>query len=512
MLGSQLALLIFSSRTVRSGIEFSAAYRTRGAPAVRAPVELTMTHIMMARARGCSLVWALAFVLLGGCTSIASDEGFAFVQRTTQVGLNKEAKWLRTDEDRRSAQQRVTELLAQPLSVDDAVQVALLNNKGLQAAFDDLGVSQAEWAASTRWPNPGFTFSRLKQGDDLEFDRTLSFSLGRLLTWPLVRTAERHRFEQARLQTAQEVVSLAAQVRRAYFNALAAEEGLRYAQQVEVAAEAGAELAQRMVAAGNWSRLQQAREQGFHADAMLNVERAQQTQLATRERLTRLLGLLSAQDSFRLPEHLPDVPSAPSSLPDIEQRAMDQRLDVQAARQDVERMAQNLGLNRAVRFVNVLELGGVNNSFNPGPVQRGYEVRLELPLFDWGEASNAKAQSLYMRAVNRAAQTAIDARSEVREAYAACGSAYEVARHYRDVVLPLRKRIAEEKQLRYNGMLIDVFELLADARSQIESVNAYILAVRDFWLARSDLDMALVGRPVTRSASASSMAGAETQP
>ena len=128
-------------------------------------------------------------------------------------------------------------------------------------------------------------------------------------------------------------------------------------------------------------------------------------------------------------------------------------------------------------------------------MRRGWEIGVELPLFDWGDARIARAQGVYMQSVHRAAETAINARSEVREAYTGYRSAYDIARHHRDEIVPLRQRIAEENLLRYNGMLIGVFELLADARAQIASVNNTIEALRDFWIARSDLDMALIGKP-----------------
>ena len=128
-------------------------------------------------------------------------------------------------------------------------------------------------------------------------------------------------------------------------------------------------------------------------------------------------------------------------------------------------------------------------------MRRGYEITLELPLFDWGTARVAKAEALYMQAVDRAAETAINARSEVRESYQGYRITYDIARHYRDEVVPLRKRIADENLLRYNGMLIGVFDLLSDARSQISGVNSYIEALRDFWLAESDLQMVMIGKP-----------------
>ena len=174
---------------------------------------------------------------------------------------------------------------------------------------------------------------------------------------------------------------------------------------------------------------------------------------------------------------------------------MAQRLDVQGAKLAAEQTAKNLGLTKTTRFINVLELGVVRNSSNEAPTQRGWEIGVELPLFDWGGARVARAEAVYMQAVDRAAETAINARSEVREAYGAYRSAYDIARHQRDELVPLRKLIAEENVLRYNGMLIGVFELLADARLQIASVNGYIESLRDFWIAQADLEMALIGKP-----------------
>jgi outer membrane protein TolC len=121
------------------------------------------------------------------------------------------------------------------------------------------------------------------------------------------------------------------------------------------------------------------------------------------------------------------------------------------------------------------------------------DISFELPLFDWGDARVARAEALYMQAVNRAAQAAVDARSEVRQSYASYRANYDVAKHYRDEIIPLRKRISEENQLRYNGMLVSVFELLADARAQVGSVNSYIEALREFWLSDSDLQLSMIG-------------------
>lgn len=438
---------------------------------------------------------ALALIALSGCATLSSDGGFGTVEQTAKERLGKDVKWARSDADRDAIDKQVAQLLEQPLSADDAVQIALLNNRGLQASFAELGISEADRVQAGRLPNPGFSFGRLTQGSGVEIDRSIQFNLARLVMLPTINQIESRRLEQTRGAVALSVLSLASETRKAYYLAVAADETGRYMLQVQTAAEAGAELARRQTQAGNWNKLQQAREQSFYADAALNLARSEQTRGAARERLTRLMGLWGQQTQFRLPERLPDLPKAPNDLPDIEQTAMARRLDVQAAKLGTEQLAQNLGLTRATRFVNVLEVGVVRNSYRDAPPERGYTISVELPLFDWGDARVAKAEATYMQAVNRAAETAINARSEVHGAYTNYRTSYDIARHFRDEIVPLKKRISEENQLRYNGMLIGVFELLADARSQITSVNGYIEALRDFWLAQADLDMALIGTP-----------------
>ena len=322
-----------------------------------------MTTMSPAGSRTRLTVAALALFALSGCATLSSDGGFGPVEQAANDRLGKDVKWARSDADRDAIDKRVAQLLEQPLSADDATQIALLNNKGLQASFGELGISEADRVQAGRLPNPGFSFGRLQQGSGLEIDRSIQFNLARLLMLPMVNQIESRRFEQTRSAVALSVLSLASEARKAYYLAVAADETGRYMLQVQTAAEAGAELARRQAQAGNWNKLQQAREQSFYADAALNLARSEQARSAARERLTRLMGLWGPQTQFRLPERLPDLPKAPNDLPDIEQTAMAQCLDVQAAKLGTEQVAKNLGLTRATRFINVLEVGAVRNSY-----------------------------------------------------------------------------------------------------------------------------------------------------
>lgn len=449
-------------------------------------------------ARHCGML--LPVLAVSGCVSFSPDGGFATVESIAKSAIGKEVKWARSEGERAALDARVTELLAKPLSVDDAAQIALFNNRGLQAAFFELGISESELVRAGRFPNPHFSMfraSRVEHGErELKIEQALTFNIFALITMPQALEVEKRRFEYVKRQVSMEVLTLAAETRKAYFHALAASETVRYMRQVKEVADASAELARRMAQVGNWSNLNQAREHGFYADAALNLARADHAAVSSRERLARLLGLWGSQMSFKLPERLPDLPKTAAELPSIEQQAMDSRLDLLAVRIETEALAKNLGLSRTTRLINVLEFGParVLEGTRDAPYKYGYEASFELPIFDWGGAKVARAEAIYMQAVNRAAESAVNARSEVREAYSAYRIAHDIARHYRDEIVPIRKRIADENLLRYNGMLIGVFDLLADARAQIASVNSYIEALRDYWLAESDLEMSKLGK------------------
>ncbi|WP_077036326.1 TolC family protein [Pelomonas sp. KK5] len=433
-------------------------------------------------------------LVLAGCASFAPDGGAGRVSELTRERIGQGVSFQRSEAEVDAAGARVAELLAQPLTADGAVELALLNNRGLQASFAELGIAEAERVRAGRLANPRIGFGHLRGAGVTEIDRSVMFDLLGLLTMPLASQLAQRQLEQAQYQAAFEAVGMAAEARKAFFGAVAAGDLVKYYEQVKEVADASSELAQRMQQAGNFSKLARMREQSFQADATANLARARHQALAERERLVRVLGLSGKQLAFRLPERLPELPEAPVEPRDAEQTALDKRLDVLMARRQAQATAESLGLTRATRFVNVLEAGYANKSQTGEARQNGYEIELELPLFDFGSTRAARAEAIYMQALHRTAEVAVNARSELRETYSAYRTAYELARHYRDEVVPLRKRISDENLLRYNGMLSSVFELLADARDQVSTVTAAIEAQRDFWLAETNLQSALTGR------------------
>jgi len=444
----------------------------------------------------------LAALDLGGCTGFTQDGGFDAVANATRTHLGQEVKWPRSAQARAEVDARVTALLAHPLSVEDAVQIALLNNHTLQAAFEELGISEAELVQAGRLPNPRFDLRRAGAAGQYDIEETLSFNVLALLTMPYAHDIEKRRFAQTQNLSVQRVAQLAKDTREAFYAAIGARQSLNYLQQVRTAAETGAELAHRMVSAGNWNRLDQAREQSFYSDAVQNLTRARLAEESARERLLGLLGLPAqpsappaAQPALQLADVLPELPTSLEPLPDVERSVLQQRLDLQLMRMHVDELSKSLGLTKSTRFVNVLDIGAtrVRQGSREEPYERGYTVTLEVPIFDSGAARVKKSEAIYAQAVDRFSQAAIEARSQIRAAYAGYRAAFELAQRQRDEVLPLRQAIAQQNLLRYNASLISIFELLSDAREQAISVDGYIQSVRDFWIAKSRLDGALLG-------------------
>jgi len=446
---------------------------------------------------------------LSGCATFSKDGGLDAVSSLTAERTGQDVRLPKTNANGAAIQDELNQLLKQPLTADSAVRIALINNRGLRASLAELGVAEADLVQAGRMANPGFSFGRMSGGGETEIERSVMFDLVGLVTIPIRRDIESRRFESAKLVAATEAVRLALDTRKAYFNAVAAVQSARYAEQVREAAGASAELAQRMTKVGHLSALDQAREQAFSSEASTQLARARHNATAAREQLARLMGVWGENTTFQLPDKLPELPAAPREAGNIESLAMQQRLDVRLAKLGTESTARALGLTKATGVINVLDAGYVNKSTSGAPRENGYEIELALPIFDWGGARVAKVEALYMQSVHRTADTAINARSQVREAYSAYRTTYDVARQHRDELVPLRKKISEESLLRYNGMLMSVFELLADARAQIAGVNAAIDAQRDFWIAETDLQAAISGSGGSSLSMASSAASTE---
>ena len=458
---------------------------------------------------------AAAVLMLAGCAAPNMDAAMREAgSLAMRVAGTAKAELVREPAQREEAVQVASELLSKPLSGDGAVQLALANSPAFQAALAD---SWGDLAAARQRGLPGgiaFSFERLREGADLELGRLLSVGLFDLITLPQRARISQVQSEQARVKMAAAIVDQATSARQAWIRAVAAREVEFYAIQVKEAAEASAELARRMQQVGNFTKLQAARQHLFYGDATSRLASARQAAVSAREELVRRLGLTDAQArELKLPDRLPELPKAPKAPEEVSKALAAQRLDARLARLELEAAGRSRGVDLVSSLVDV-ELGARRDTRFEGngekSTTRGWEVELRLPVFDWGSTRRATLDARSLAAANRYEAVSRSASSQARESYSAYRTAFDQARHQRDEMVPLRKTISEENLLRYNGMLIGVFELLADARDQVSGVISAIEAQRDFWLADASLAATLIGKPAMGSAAATSSAAGST--
>jgi cobalt-zinc-cadmium efflux system outer membrane protein len=434
-------------------------------------------------------------LLLGGCATVSTEGAAGDVQKIAADRLNgKEARWSRSGTDDAAIDETVRHLLEAPLTVDSAAQIALLNNKHLQASYEELGIAQADLVQAGLLSNPSFSSQILVGNDAVSPSFTLVQDFFSILTRSARQTVASSAVERAKYDLGHELLSTAAEVRSAYYTAMSDEQAVAVLRQVVSSTEAAAELAHRQLLAGNVNPRDQMVLQAQYGRATLELARAEAQSIADRERLNRLLGLFGDQTGWNLPGNLLEVPKQKLAFEGLEKLAIERRLDLAGARQDVETATYALDLGRQTRWLSTLGLGIVverdpdNHKWLKGP-----EIEFSLPLFDQGEARVASLEAQQRRSQKKFVALAVDVRSEVREAWARLGAAQDTVAFYRSTVLPLQRRVVAENQRLYNGMLIGVYDLLKSRQDEIAAARDYISAVRDYWIAHSELERALAG-------------------
>lgn len=449
---------------------------------------------------------AFALMAMSACSTFNIQESIGLANQEYGGFTEGKLTIAQTEQQRRLMGIKAAEILANPIGQTDAVELMLMNSPHFQALLADHWAKAATAAQGGRVHNPVFAFERVRIKDELELGRLLSFGLLDILSLPARQGLARTQLDHAQLELGSLVVDQVTQVRMAWVDAVAARQASVYAQQVFESAQASAELARRMQQVGNFNRLQRARQQSFYADAAVNLAATRHKATATREALVRSLGLSSAQaEALKLPDRLPDLPEAPRTPADVAKLA-ENRLDVRMATLGFDASAKAQGLGNVSSFLN-LEAGVrydtvFENDTGERNNKKGWELELTLPVFDWGGMKRAALNANTLAAANRLDATLRTAQSTLRESYSAYRTNYDIARQYRDEILPLRQTIADENLLRYNGMFIGVFELMADSRDQVGAVIGALNAQAEFWRADAALQANLVGKPISVSVSA----------
>lgn len=441
-----------------------------------------------------AVVFAGSALALAGCATSSLDQGFDGVSRTVADRTARQVVWNHGSTADGQAAGRVTAILSRPLGPEDAVQVALFRNRGLQAGYAELGLAQADLVQAGLLQNPALGVSvrfpdRLYSVTDVGLD--LTQNLLNLILLPAKRDVAETQLAAAQTRVAASVLDLVADVKKAYFR-LSADQAIAAVLRERMAAsDASASLARRLHDAGNISDLDLSRQQADAELTRTEYADALAAGVADREELNRLMGLFGPETAWTVPDTLPALP--PDRLPydRLEAMAITGNLRIEALRRQADASARALGIARDYGWLTDVQLG-VSTEKNP----EGYRVtgptfQIPLPLFDRGQASRLRAAVALQQDEDEMAQLAIDTRAQVRAARDQIVRLRDLADRYQAVVVPLQRRILALGVQQYNFMLLGPFDLLRAKQDEIAASRRLIEAKRDYWIARAELDRIL---------------------
>jgi cobalt-zinc-cadmium efflux system outer membrane protein len=263
---------------------------------------------------------------------------------------------------------------------------------------------------------------------------------------------------------------------------------------IVLATEASADAATRMHAAGNITDFELVNERALYEHSKIELARAETDAIEAREELNLLMGTWGRNTEWRIAPRLPDLPPAEIAPTGLESLAVTQRLELAAARQVVQSLAEQLNLTNYSRIPFSLGIHGEREPDPDGPLTIGPHLEGQIPIFDQGQARVAAAQALLRQSEQRYVALAVEIRAQVRRFRARMLASREQAEYYRRVLLPLRDRGVQEAQKQYNAMQIGVIQLLQAKQAEIDTGRDYVEALRDYWTARTELERAVGGR------------------
>ena len=475
----------------------------------------------------------LGLVMASGCAPKSNDPLENVRRDVASRGIG-EVRWNRGTAEDVAATEAVAKLLAQELTVEAAIQVALLNNRHLQATYEEVGIAQADLVGAGLLKNPvfhaeiGFPEGGGTSGDDADdpfgvgiapvvdfvgrvchptastdagsfdgptLDLAVAFDFLDVLYIPLRKKIASENVKAAEAMVAGRVLDLAGSVRREFYALQALRHRVELQQTSVDAADAAQDLARRLGDAGNLNDLRVMQERADYEQARLDLAMAEEAVHESRERLNRLMGLWGEQTAWKTLGRLPELPGDEPKWEDVEKKSVERSLDLEETRRRMFALAQRAGVSRIEGIVPSADVGFSGTRADDGePWTLGPTFSVPIPLFDWGQASKARAMAELRRARGEYYATAVDLRSHARMALARVRSARQRVEFYQKVVLPLREQVVVETQKRYNAMFDSQFSLLHARRQQLQAEEQFVQSLLSYWTSRAELEQLLNGR------------------
>ncbi|MGH7281171.1 MAG: TolC family protein [Polyangiaceae bacterium] len=440
------------------------------------------------------LVTALTFSV--GCASTSPASSFSDTSQLVSARVGRQILWDQAGADDARVAKYVHELLAHDLTSDGAVQVALLNNKGLRATYENLSIAQADLVQAGLLQNPvlggGIVFpvaGNAQTGGDISITQDFMS----VFTLAARKRVAASALEATKLRVGDAVIRLAFDVETAFYNLQSVQQAAAMRREILRAEDAAADLARAQHDAGNINDLDLANQEAAYAEIQADTLRSDAQVATARETLARLLGVWGADANFKVSDKLPELPKADASPEHLESLAIGRRLDLEAVRADAQQVSDALAMAKNFRFLGAPTVGGTFERSPEGFSVAGPNASLEVPIFDQKQAAIARLEGQLRAALARESMLAVDIRSEVREARANLAAERALVERYATSVVPLRQKIVALSQQQYNGMLLGAYQLIQAKQSEVRAYSDFIEALRDYWIASAALERATGG-------------------
>ncbi|MEZ4298771.1 MAG: TolC family protein [Polyangiaceae bacterium] len=437
---------------------------------------------------------ALAALALSGCVSSslgsdARDVSSLLTSRTPAAALAALAA-----ADRRT-EETVVKPPDRPLTADDAVRLALANNRDVWAALHELGIARGQAQQAGLLPNPEVEIGVRVPEDDqpLQADLGLELKISEMILVPQKQGVAEAELSAEKLRVAGEVLDLAYRARVAFHMVQAKKQRLDLVTRLLESFQASHVAAEELSRAGNIPDIDLATRKAAVESARIAAAEAELALLDAREAMNAALGL-AGEDTRWTAVDLGDIPEdAAPAVASAEKRALTSSLELARIARQTEAAARKAGLARTAGILPHIE-GGLHGEHDGFAWELGAHVTLGLPVFDRGQGREAAARAEVMSLRERYIAMAVGLRAGVRTALNRVESAAARARHYKAAVIPAQKKALAETILQYNAMQVGVFRVLEAEREVTGAALGYTDTLLEYHLARAALEQILAGR------------------
>lgn len=434
------------------------------------------------------------FLLLSGCSTLSQEEVFNEIKKETSAKQTSELVWIKNHSDEEAIREKVALLLKEPLTQDNAVRIALINNRALQQVYEEVGISHSELVQAGLMSNPLLGYSVGRGGGKTTTTLSLDIAFLDLLWIPLRRELGGISLEQTKYRVGDEVLKMARDTKKAYQDAKVTAEQVVLYRGLLQSYEVSLQLAVRQYTAGNLSKRDYLKMQEMYAHARVEAIKLNHANATARETLNRLLGLYGQQTDYMIDTKAGKLPTTILEEQGLESKAVSQRLDMAAVLKEVDYAATDAGFTQKTRFLDEAEISLESEKSTDEKRFNTFGIKVPIPIFDIGQGRLSMVQARYNQSLHHLYETAVNIRSQVREGYAAYRYTYDIAKEYDERIIKTNQQILEQTQLFYNGMLDGIYELLEDQRKTVEAKIEGLQAIGEYQKALADLEYTTGGK------------------